>query len=575
MHLPATTTSIMLRNHPKLTDLKLVVEGYTNIDQLWLENMTGIDELAMLQRVPASTAVRITGFYWEAADAAEIETIFTLFDTMRGIDIDGHGQPEEVEKAQLSGTIHTSALTGDQIAAWKQRYPTVTVAADHTASTLTVKTWDGSSTIKTILCSDGVPTESIPTPPSRTSTAQYSYTAVGYSLNMDSQTNDPGCVTNVSEDRTVYAAYSRTVRQYTITWKNKDNTTLRTDTLNYGATPSWGQAMPTYDGQTAQGWTPSITTVTGNATYTASYIPTYTATFVLAAVDGGTTLYTQNNVPQGTTPTYGGSTPVSSRGNDYTFTGWSPALSGIQANTTYTAVFQAPQTWFDEEITDSWDTIISKITAGTATYKPGNYKPLDLGAQGIVNMQIVAENADALAAGGGTARYSWISKELLKDTHTWNANSRQTDPNDSSKYVEGTGTIGGWEKCGLRTYLRETIKPLIPANVRNAIKEVTKYSTIYNTSSSMVNNVTSTEDVWIPSVREVGWTYCETSGPAYSSAFSDNASRVKNNVSSGSAAVWWLRSAYSYSNANTVTSDGSYSTNGVATSRGVALGFCL
>ena len=342
LHLPATTTSIILRNHPKLTDANFVVEGYTNIEQLWLEGMTGMDTKALLRRVPANTAVRITGFYWEATDATEIEGIMDLLDTMRGIEINGQGQGEEVEKAQMSGTIHTAALRGDQIAAWKERYPTINVTADHTSSTLTLKNWDGSSTIKTITCVDGVPSESIPTPPSRTATAQYTYTAVGWNRSMDSRTNDASCVTNVTEDRTVYAAYSRVVNKYTITWKNKDNSTLRTDTLEYGATPSWGQAMPTYDGQTAKGWTPEITTVTGNATYTASYIPTYTATFVRASEDGGGTLYTQNNVQQGTTPTYGGSTPTSTRGAEYEFIGWTPALSGITANTTYTAKFKAP-----------------------------------------------------------------------------------------------------------------------------------------------------------------------------------------------------------------------------------------
>ena len=568
LHLPATATSIMLRNHPKLTDAKLVVEGYTNVDQLWLENMTSIDELAILKKVPASTAIRITGFRWEAADAAEIEGIFTLLDTMRGIDIDGHGQPEEVDKAQMSGVIHTSALTGAQIAGWKERYPSITVTADHTASYLTCKTWDGSDTVKVITCVDGVPSEALPTPPARTQTAQYTYTAVGWSRNQDSQTNDSSAGTNVTEDRTIYAAYSRTVRQYTITWKNKDGSTLRTDTLNYGATPSWGQAMPTYDGQTAKGWTPEIATVTGNATYTASYIPTYTATFVLAAVDGGTTLYTQTKVPQGTTPTYGGSTPTSSRGSDYTFAGWSPALGPIQANTTYTAVFNSP--WEEKEITDDWATIISKINAGTADYKTGNYKPLDLGAEGVVNMQIVAQNADELADGSGKAKYSFVSKELLATDHRMNP-SKQSG-------TEGTGTLGGWEKCEMRSYLKDTIKPLIPETVRNAIKEVTKYSRIFNASETAVNDVATIEDVWIPSRHEMfdGTTqYYETKGPRYSVAFPDNASRIKKRVGSSSTAWWWLRSATSDDSFSSVYAGGSYSYTSANTSGGVALGFCL
>ncbi len=567
LHLPGTITNLTIRNQTAITDL--TVPSYAHITTLWLEHVSAaVNARTILNAIPAASRVRLIGVAWEAETAAEITAVIDKLDTMRGLDENGNN----MATAQIEGSIHISALTGAELAAIEERledYPYFVVDCDHTSSVLTYKNYDGTSTIKTVACIDGVPQEAAPSGPSRASTAQYSYSFVGWNTAQDAQTADASCITNVMADRTVYAAYSRTVRTYTITWKNSDNTTLRTDTLAYGATPSWGQAMPTYNGQTAQGWTPTIATVTGNATYTASYIPTYTATFVLAAVDGGTTLYTQNNVPQGTTPTYGGATPVSSRGNDYTFSGWSPALSGIQANTTYTAVFQAPQVWFDEEITDSWDTIISKIAAGTANYKPGNYKPLDLGAQGIVNMQIVAEDADALAAGGGTAKYSWISKELLKDSHRWN-------PSYSSG-TDGTGTLGGWELSELRSYLKNTIKPLIPSNVRTAIKEVTKYTRIYQaTPEQAVDNVATTEDVWIPGRHEMNFsTSYEAQSPVYSDAFPDNASRVKNNVNTGSAAWWWLRSASNRDYAYNVNGDGSSNGTSVNSGGGVALGFCL
>ena len=565
LSLPASVTNLTIRNQKAIT--ALTIPSYASISTLWLENVSAaVNSKTILNAIPAASRVRLIGVAWEATNAAEILAIFDKLDSMRGLDEFGNN----MEKAQISGTIHTATLSGQESAAIGERvanYPYLSVVADHTSAVLTLKTWDGGSTVGTVTYVDGVAQSALPSVPSRTSTAQYSYTAAGWATSTDAQTATSGCTDNVTVDKTVYAAYSRTVRTYTITWKNDASTTLRTDTLAYGATPSWGQAMPTKDGQTATGWTPAITTVTGNATYTATYIPTYTATFVLAAADGGTTLYTQNNVPQGTTPTYGGATPVSSRGNDYTFTGWSPALSGIQANTTYTAVFQAPQTWFDEEITDSWDTIITKIANGTAAYKPGNYKPLDLGAQGVVNMQIVGQEVDALAAGGGTAKYSLISKELLTTDHRMNP-SKQSG-------TEGTGTLGGWEKCEMRSYLKETIKPLIPANVRNAIKEVTKYSRIYNASETAVNNVTSTEDVWIPSAREVNFSGYETSGPSYTTAFPDNASRIKKKVGSGSAAWWWLRYADSRNGFRGVNSDGSSSDNDAYNSGGVALGFCL
>ena len=359
-------------------------------------------------------------------------------------------------------------------------------------------------------------------------------------------------------DRTIYAAYSKTVREYTVTWKNADGTTLRTDTLKYGATPSWGQAMPTNSsGQTAQGWTPTISTVTGNATYTASYIPVYNVYFY-----NDTTLLKEQQVQQGGNATPPSETPIKTgveNPEEYTFTGWSPSYTNIQGNTSCYAQFAAPD---PNRIKDDWDTIISKIANGTADYKVGNYKPLDLGTEGVVNMQIIGKNTSPLASGSGTATYDWLSMELLKTDHRMNASNT---------------TEGGWEASEMRTYLKETIKPLIPENVRNAIKPVTKYSRIFR-SGSAVNDVASTEDVWIPSRHEMfdGTTeYYETKGPRYSEIFPDNASRKKMKAGASSASWWWLRSANNDINFNIVNSDGSSNYNSASTAGALALGFSL
>ena len=343
LHLPATTTSIVLRNHPNLTAAKFVIASYANIDQLWLENMTGLDSLAMLRSIPASTAIRITGFHWECTNATEIEGIYTLLDTMRGISINGQGEGEEVDVAQVSGTIHTNSLRGDQIAAWKARYPSITVTADHVESTLTCKSYDGSSTVKTITCIDGVPQESLPSP-SRSSTAQYSYTFIGWNTKTDQETADPDCITNVQADRTVYAAYSKTVQTYTVTWKNSDGTVLETDTnVPYGTRPTYNGATPqnpTSGGGAFQGWTPAISNVTGNITYTASYVVLYTVRFF-----NGSTLLDTVQVASGGTATYTGETPVDPDGG--TFKGWEPAPTNVTANRDCYAQFKPPVTWTD------------------------------------------------------------------------------------------------------------------------------------------------------------------------------------------------------------------------------------
>lgn len=63
---------------------------------------------------------------------------------------------------------------------------------------------------------------------------------------------------------------------YTITWANYDGTVLETDTVTEGETPVYNGATPTkptddtYD-YTFTGWSPAISAVTGDKTYTAQY----------------------------------------------------------------------------------------------------------------------------------------------------------------------------------------------------------------------------------------------------------------------------------------------------------------
>ena len=132
---------------------------------------------------------------------------------------------------------------------------------------------------------------------------------------------------------------------YTITWKNEDGTVLATDKVAENTRPEYNGSTPikAADAQytyTFEGWTPDIVKATADATYTATYTETL-RTYTITWKNGETPLETDNNVPYGETPTYNGATPTKAPTAQYTYTfnAWTPAISRVTGNATYTATF--------------------------------------------------------------------------------------------------------------------------------------------------------------------------------------------------------------------------------------------
>ena len=174
-----------------------------------------------------------------------------------------------------------------------------------------------------------------PKDPTKVSTAQYSYTFKGWNPT----------IASVTGAATYTAVFDSTLRNYTIAFKN-GTTTLQTGNVAYGTKPSYTGNAPTKTSTdkysyTFKGWSPTITSVTGAATYTAVFDSTlrkYTITFK----NGSTTLQT-SDVAYGTKPSYTGSTPTKKATNKYTykFKGWNPAIAAVTKAATYQAVFDS------------------------------------------------------------------------------------------------------------------------------------------------------------------------------------------------------------------------------------------
>lgn len=501
LHLPATVTNLTIRNQASLSDL--TIPSYVGISTLRLENVSSaVDSKAILQAIPANSRVRLIGIDWAAGDADTLMDIITLLDSMRGLDEAGNN----TDMAQVSGTISVDTVTGAQLAEIAGKYPDIQVAYEHVTSNLYFYNEDGSTLLYTQAIVDGGNGTYSGSTPTKASTAQYSYSFAGWSKKPGG-TADSTALQAVTADRSVYAAFTATVRKYTVYFYN-----------------------------------------------------------------GSTLLQTVNNVPYGGSATYTGDTPISSEGSaeDYPFEGWVPTGKGITGNTSCYAQFGSPLE--EKEIADSWETIIANIDNGTykSKYKIGNYKPLDLGSEGIINMQIAAFDKDECADGSGTAPITWIGKELLASMHEMNPGVVK---NADGTYQEGTGSVGGWEKCEMRSYLKSTIKPLIPTVVNSRIAEVVKTQDANNINQEKYTQTTR-DDVWIPYGGELK--------SKYKVLYPKTENILKAIVGTDVSADWWSRIAkpnnvrdYIYIKANAPGQFIDFISDSSILTKGVCLSFCL
>lgn len=114
-------------------------------------------------------------------------------------------------------------------------------------------------------CPNPITQGHIATTPTKESTAQYDYTYSGW-CSADGGTADANILKNITADKTVYAAYTSTARKYTVTFYDDDGTTvLHSQQYYYNAMPSY---TPTKSGYLCTGWTPALTKVKGDASYT-------------------------------------------------------------------------------------------------------------------------------------------------------------------------------------------------------------------------------------------------------------------------------------------------------------------
>ena len=143
---------------------------------------------------------------------------------------------------------------------------------------------------------------------------------------------------------------------------------------------------------------------------------------------------------------------------------------------------------------------------------------------------------------------------------------------------------GGWANSRMRTTIIPTFKACLPSDLQAVLKTVTKYSDNTGGSSHTASYVTATtDDIFLLAEWEVFGTRTNANSAEQNYQeqyfyYSAGNSKVRyQHSSTGSTAVWWLRSVYTNDSVSfcTVTQSGTKNGSMPEYSRGFAPAFCV
>lgn len=190
--------------------------------------------------------------------------------------------------------------------------------------------WDVDGNITEQIYSRGqIPSYNNGVDPVKEATPQYTYKFTSWSP----------AIVSVTEDVTYTANFQREDRYYTVTWANDGDST--TEQYLYGTTPSYkgitSKPSTAAESWVFRGWSPELSEVTRDVTYTADYqrVPkTYSITWDV----GGKK--TQTVWEYGQTPKFEGSTNIEPDANyTYKFKGWNTPIAPVTGDATYVAQY--------------------------------------------------------------------------------------------------------------------------------------------------------------------------------------------------------------------------------------------
>ena len=189
----------------------------------------------------------------------------------------------------------------------------------------------------------------------------------------DDDDTNPVRVVDVTGDRTYRAFFA--INQYTITFKNWNDTVLQTGIYNHGDAVTAPTATKTGDAQytyTFDHWSPNVNyTATGDAVYTAVFTSTVNKYLITFKNWDGTVLEAKE-WDYGATPVYEGiPTRPADAENTYTFSGWDHSISTVTGEDVYIAQYNGATNSYTLTVSGEHGT-----TTGSGTFLYGTLQPI-------------------------------------------------------------------------------------------------------------------------------------------------------------------------------------------------------
>lgn len=259
---------------------------------------------------------------------------------------------------------------------------------------------------------------------------------------------------------------------------------------------------------------------------------------------------------------------VSVSGNTVTVTGKANGSAtitiSVAAGTNYTApankTCAVTVSFLKDNFADNdWASIIAACHSGSVpgTWVVGNSKTMTINGASY-QVDIIGKNHDTYAA-GGTAPLTFQLHDCYGETKNMNSSNNN---------------IGGWKNSAMRTTHLPAILALMPTEVQNGIREVSKKASVGGASSTIE---TVSDKLFLLSEIEIfGSTSYSAAGEGtqYDYYKAGNSKVKKFN---GSANSWFERSPYAINASNFcfVDRNGHAFYNYASTSLSVAFGFCF